>query len=89
MKVRYDTLVIRGATSTEVPLTAAGGFVVSWAQGHMLAARGPLEQFVKDLADGAYEADEVETIQVKANEALQLSLRQRDEGWIDEEKANG
>lgn len=89
MTVRYDTLVIRGLTSTEVPHTAAGGDVVSWAQGHLLAEHGPLEKFVKDLADGAYEADEVETIQVKANEALQLSLRQRDEGWIDEEKANG
>ncbi|ARU87092.1 hypothetical protein [Pseudomonas sp. M30-35] len=80
--VRYDTLVIRGATGTEVPRTTADGEVVSWAQGHMLAQHGPLEEFVKDLADGVYEDYEVRTIQAKASHALQLSRLQRFEGWI-------
>lgn len=87
---RYDTLVIRGATSNEVPREAAGGEVVAWSAGHALAEQGPLEEFVKELADGCHEDDDMNTIQAKANQVLELSQRQRDHGWLDnEEKNNG
>lgn len=87
---RYDTLVIRGATSNEVPREAAGGEVVAWSAGHALAEHGPLETFVQELADGNYGDDGMDTIQVNASEALELSRRQRDHGWPNnEEKNNG
>lgn len=82
---RYDTLVICGSTSKEVPRKVAGGEVVSWATGHALAEHGPLEEFVKDLVEGVYDYDEIEAIRDKASQALQLSLRQRDEGWVEDE----
>ena len=84
--VRYDTLVVRGSTSKEVPRKAAGGEVVAWSAGHTVAEHGPLEEFVKDLVDGVYDFDQIETIRDKASQALQLSLRQRDEGWVEDEE---
>jgi hypothetical protein len=83
---RYETLVIRGATSKEVPLEAAGGQVVAWAAGHALAEQGPLEEFVQELADGCH--DDLATIETKARQVLELSRRQRDQGWIDNEERN-
>lgn len=86
--VRYDTLVIRGSTSNEVPREAAGGQVVAWSSGHALAEQGPLQAFVEELADGCY-GDHMESIQVKANNVLEVSRRQRDLGWLEsEEKAD-
>lgn len=85
---RYDTLVICGATSNEVPREAAGGEVVAWSAGHVLAEQGPLEEFVNDLASGGY--DDVQAIEAKAHQVLALSKRQRDEGWVNEEsQSNG
>ncbi|WP_448680546.1 hypothetical protein [Pseudomonas nicosulfuronedens] len=85
---RYDTLVIRGATNNEVPREAAGGEVVAWSAGHALAESGPLEEFVTDLADGAFSS--VDAIEAEAWRVLELSRRQREHGWIDnEEKKNG
>lgn len=90
MAERYDTLVVRGSTSSEVPREAAGGEVCSWAAGHALAELGPLEDFVNELADGVYEYGDVEAIQAKARHVLELSQRQRDEGWIEDEgQSNG
>jgi hypothetical protein len=93
MADRYDTLVVRGSTSSEVPREAAGGEVVAWSAGPALAEQGPLEEFVNELADGGYEYVDVEAIQAKARQVLQLSERQRDEGWIkpvtNEEQSNG
>lgn len=87
---RYDTLVISGATSNAVPREAAGGEVVAWSAGHGLAEHWPLEAFVQELADGCYEDDDMDTIQAKASGALELSRRQRDHGWLNnEEKNNG
>lgn len=82
---RYDTLVIRGATSNEIPREAAGGEVVAWSAGHALAEQGPLEEFVKALADGCHEDDDMDTIQAKAGRVLELSQRQREQGWLDRE----
>lgn len=79
---RYDTLVIRGATSNEVPREAAGGEVVSWSAGHALAEAGPLEEFVTDLADGVFSS--VNEIEDEAWRVLDLSKRQRDQGWLDQ-----
>lgn len=82
---RYDTLVIRGSTSKEVPHEAAGGVVVSWAAGHALAEAGPLEEFVADLVDGNFSS--VDAIEEEAHKVLELSRRQRDHGWLDQEQA--
>lgn len=90
MTERYDTLVVRGSTSQAVPREAAGGEVVAWAAGHSLAELGPLETFVQELADGCYEDESIESLQAKADQALDLARRQRKQGWIEaEEKANG
>lgn len=83
--IRYDTLVIRGATSNEVPREAAGGQVVAWSSGHALAEQGPLEAFVQELADGCY-GDHMDSIQAKANHVLEVSSRQRDLGWLESEE---
>lgn len=83
MSARYDTLVIRGAATTSVPREVAGGEVVAWSAGHALAEHGPLEEFVSALADGCF--DDVETIEARAAEVLELSRRQRDQGWLDTE----
>lgn len=83
---RYDTLVIRGSTSKEVPREAAGGEVVSWAAGHALAESGPLEEFVSDLVDGNYSS--VDAIEEQAHKVLELSRRQRDYGWLDQKQAD-
>lgn len=83
---RYDTLVIRGATSNEVPREAAGGEVVAWSAGHALAEQWPLERFVQELADGDYLGDDSEGIQEQAARVLELSRHQRDHGWIKDEK---
>lgn len=82
---RYDTLVIRGSTSKEVPREAAGGEVVSWAAGHALAESGPLEEFVCDLIDGNFSS--VDAIEEEAHKVLELSRRQREHGWLDQEQA--
>jgi len=84
MAERYDTLVIRGATSTGVPREAAGGEVVAWSAGHALAEQGPLEEFVSALADGCYH--DVETIEAEASRVLELSHHQREQGWLSEEE---
>ncbi len=83
---RYDTLVIRGSTSKQVPREAAGGEVVSWAAGHAIAESGPLEEFVCDLVDGNYSS--VDAIEEEAHKVLELSRRQRDHGWIDQKQAD-
>lgn len=80
---RYDTLVIRGSTSQEVPREAAGGEVVSWAAGHVLAEVGPLEEFVADLTAGNFSS--VDDIKDMAHQVLAFSRRQRDHGWLDQE----
>lgn len=83
MSARYDTLVIRGATRSEVPREAAGCEVVAWSAGHALAEQGPLEEFVSALSDGCYH--DVETIEAEASKVLDLSRRQREQGWLDAE----
>ncbi|WP_339079070.1 hypothetical protein [Pseudomonas sp. TMP9] len=86
---RYDTLVICGANSNEVPREAAGGEVIAWSAGHAIAEYGPLEEFVSGLADGEWYSD-VEAIATEAQRVLELSRRQRDHGWLNnEEKNNG
>ncbi len=88
---RYDTLVIRGATSKEVPREAAGCEVVAWSAGHAIAEAGPLEEFVSGLANGDWYSD-VEAIATEAQRVLELAHRQRDQGWLssnNEEKSNG
>jgi hypothetical protein len=85
MSERYDTLVVRGSPSQEVPREAAGGQVVSWSAGHALAELGPLEAFVQELADGCYGDESIESIQTSASHALSLSRLQRDNGWIEAE----
>lgn len=82
MAERYDTLVVRGSTSQTVPREAAGGELVAWANGHSLAEMWPLQNFVQELADGCYEGDDIDTIQAKANQVLDLSRHQRDQGWV-------
>lgn len=82
---RYDTLIIRGSTSKEVPREAAGGEVVSWAAGHALAESRPLEEFVCDLIDGNYSS--VDAIEEEAHKVLELSRRQRSQGWLDPDQA--
>lgn len=74
--VRYDTLVIRGASGKTVPREVDGGEVVSWSQGHALAAMDALEVFVDDLADGSYHS-----LAQGAAEALNLMRRRRALGW--------
>lgn len=81
----FNTLVIRGATSNEVPREAAGGQVVAWSAGHALAEQWPLEAFVQELADGCY-GDHMDSLQAKANHVLEVSRRQRDLGWLDSEE---
>lgn len=90
MAERYETLVVRGATSKDVPREAAGGEVVAWSAGHALAEQGPLEEFVQALADGDHAFENIDIIQAKASKVLELSNRQREHGWLDnEEKSNG
>lgn len=74
--VRYDTLVIRGASGQTVPREVDGGEVVAWSLGHGLAAMDALEVFVDDLADGSYHG----LAQGAAN-ALNLMRRRRATGW--------
>ncbi|WP_151884001.1 hypothetical protein [Pseudomonas putida] len=74
--LRYDTLVIRGATGQTVPREVDGGEVVAWSLGHGLAAMDALEEFVDDLADGSYHG----LAQGAAN-ALNLMRRRRALGW--------
>lgn len=73
---RYDTLVIRGASGKTVPHKFDGGEVVSWSQGHALAAMDALEVFVDDLADGSYDG-----LAQGAADALNLMRRRRALGW--------
>lgn len=88
---RYDTLVIRGATSKEVPREAAGCEVVAWSAGHAIAEAGALEAFVDALAGGECYRD-MEAVATEAQRVLELSRQQRDHGWLspsNEEKSNG
>lgn len=80
---RYDTIVIRGAQGKTVPKEVDGGEVVSWSQGHSLAAMDALEEFVDDLAAGdcSYPAELTE----RANQAMALMRRRRELGWDAEE----
>lgn len=73
---RYDTLVIRGAAGKTVPREVDGGEVVSWSQGHALAAMDALEVFVDDLADGSYHG-----LAQGAADALNLMRRRQALGW--------
>lgn len=74
--MRYDTLVIRGASGKSVPREVDGGEVVAWSQGHSLAAMDALEDFVGDLADGSYHG-----LAQGAADALNLMRRRRATGW--------
>jgi hypothetical protein len=74
--LRYDTLVVCGATGQTVPREVDGGEVVAWSLGHGLAAMDALEEFVDDLADGSYHG----LAQGAAN-ALNLMRRRRALGW--------
>ncbi|HDS0959704.1 TPA: hypothetical protein QDZ28_003430 [Pseudomonas putida] len=74
--LRYDTLVIRGATGQSVPQEVDGGEVVAWSLGHGIAAMDALEEFVDDLADGSYHG-----LAAGAAEALNLMRRRRALGW--------
>lgn len=82
-QVRYDTLVIKNATDKAIPREAAGGQVVSWAAGHSLAEMHPLEEFVRTLADGGIVC--CEEVEEEAKRVLDLSARQRDAGYIEDE----
>ncbi|MFB4400924.1 hypothetical protein [Pseudomonas inefficax] len=74
--MRYDTLVIRGASGKTVPQEVDGGEVVAWSMGHGLAAMDALEEFVGDLADGSYHG-----LSKGAADALNLMRRRRAIGW--------
>lgn len=74
--MRYDTLVIRGASGKTVPREVDGGEVVAWSMGHGLAAMDALEAFVDDLADGSYHG-----LAKGAADALNLMRRRRATGW--------
>lgn len=74
--MRYDTLVIRGATGQNVPREVDGGEVVAWSMGHGLAAMDALEEFVNDMADGSYHG-----LAKGAADALNLMRRRRALGW--------
>lgn len=74
--LRYDTLVIRGASGQTVPREVDGGEVVAWSLGHGLAAIDALEEFVNDLADGSYHG-----LAPGAANALNLMRRRRALGW--------
>lgn len=74
--LRYDTLVIRGATGETIPSEVDGGEVVAWSMGHALAAMDVLEEFVDDLADGSYHG-----LAQGAAHALNLMRRRKVVGW--------
>ncbi|MDH2014401.1 hypothetical protein N5J66_10565 [Pseudomonas juntendi] len=74
--MRYDTLVIRGASGKTVPQEVDGGEVVAWSMGHGLAAMDALEAFVDDLAEGSYHG-----LAKGAADALNLMRRRRATGW--------
>ncbi|SEI21421.1 hypothetical protein [Pseudomonas asplenii] len=78
---RFDTLVICGATSKDVPREVFGGEVVSWAAGHALAEADPLMVLVSDLAKGILNVDAA--VRDEAKRVLGLSRHQRDHGWPD------
>lgn len=78
--LRYDTIVIRGATGKEVPRTVDGGEVVSWARGHELAASDALLEFVNYVADGDYVIN-ASTLSDEAIKALDLMERRSRLGW--------
>lgn len=76
---RYDTIVIRGAKGNTVPQEVDGGEVVSWSQGHELAAFDALRELVEDLAAG--DDSYPEEITERAQFALSLMERRREKGW--------
>ena len=81
---RYDTIVIRGALGNTVPKEVDGGEVVSWSCGHELAAMDALEEFVEDIAAG--DCSLPEAITSRAQSALDLMTRRRNQGWDAESK---
>lgn len=76
---RYDTIVIRGAKGKTVPKEVDGGEVVSWSQGHELAAMDALQEFVDDLAAGNCSCPAELT--ERANQVLAHMERRRKLGW--------
>lgn len=76
---RYDTIVIRGAKGKTVPKEVDGGEVVSWSQGHDLAAMDALQEFVDDLAAGNCSCPAELT--ERANQVLAHVERRRKLGW--------
>lgn len=81
---RYDTLVLRNCTQPEVPREACGAEVVAWAAGHALAEAGPLEEFAQAVAAGAFDDCTLKEIVDAAQEAVEKSAKQREQGWIEE-----
>lgn len=77
---RYDTLVIEGATAPTVPREVEGARVVSWAAGHAIAEQFVLEEFVRDLAQGAFDCLTVGGIMTRAEQALADAVKAREEG---------
>lgn len=82
--LRYDTIVIRGATGKEVPHTVDGGEVVSWARGHELAAGDALLEFVNYVADA--DCGISPELSAKARKALDLMGRRNRLGWEADEQ---
>lgn len=80
----YDTIVIRGALGNTVPKEVDDGEVVSWSRGHELAAMDALEEFVEDIAAG--DGSLPEAITTRAQSALDLMTRRRNQGWDAESK---
>lgn len=77
--VRYDTIVIRGATGQTIPREVDGGEVVAWSLGHGLAAMDALEEFVDVLAAGNCHLPP--DLTQDAAEAINLMRRRRAIGW--------
>lgn len=77
---RYDTLVIEGSTSQEVPKEAAGGRVVSWAAGHSIAESSAYEEFVNAVLDGDFLT--LEEAEEAAHEAKAKAELQRETGYV-------
>lgn len=82
MTTRYDTLVIKNTKSERAPMQVDGAEVTAWFRGHALRQLDILEEFVGDLAAGAY-ADAAYDLEVEAGEILARSRAARDstEDW--------
>lgn len=77
---RYDTLVVEGSTSQEVPKEAAGGRVVSWAAGHSIAESSAYEDYVNAMLDEDFLT--LEEAQEAAQEARAKAELQRENGYV-------